>query len=304
MSGKEALTDINTAKSKANAVPSAHTANYTFSKSFELHSDDTVLPGTLILAVPIDRTLDDAMQALANKHVRYQISELLLECESSSPMGTSSGSIQVCFIPDPQNLDFDAAGTTNNLNKAIRQSGSFSFKPRNQVTKDFTPSGKMFCATGVDNRLSSFGAIVFVQRDSPAAGDNITMRATIRGKAVFDTLTWNNNSSVAVTEQITLTPTAINKDGFTFTANRTLPTKEISIRTMQPLTVPVTKKINASLVTMNAKLTHFDGVMEGKIIKTDIASRLKRAGVIEHKLPIETVNVIASFRRPTEMTLN
>lgn len=147
-------------------------------KSMSVQVTDATAAGTEIFSTPIDTKLDNITKELAGVFEFYAIEDLKLTINSSSPLGTSSGALQIGWIADPYNLAF-GDNLSINLQKAIRQYGSVMVRPRESLTIPIPISGKKYCLPGKEPRLSTFGGIFAVVRVGPESGDQFSVQITL-----------------------------------------------------------------------------------------------------------------------------
>lgn len=284
--------DINSAKPTTTLKPIKHTSSYDFVKSIRVNLTSSETRGYTSFLIPFDASLDSAISALLQRHVHWSFENLQLEAISASPMGSSSGAMQICHIPDPQNVDFDSTSTDANITKAVAQSGSFALRPRDTITKDITPAGVKFAAAGAEPRLHSFGALAGIVRDSCSAGDVCTFLITLRGTVNFDTPTFNNGGSSVVSTDVGLKFKTKKDTTLVFELDKFIPTRQVKIRTMDPMRMLINKYINGAKIKMHAETNNFEGVIEGKELTVDMKKRLERnamSDIFPDAVPIRAV---------------
>ncbi len=177
-----------------------------------LDSNDSI--GKVVMTVPLDVKMDPDAAYMATLFEYFSISEIILDFQSTSPLGTSSGGIQLCCVTDPENATFDQspAGSAFNVQKAIRTEGSCLIRPR--VDQRFTSDtkGQLYTYATGNPRLESFGTIVLVVRDAPAAGDAVQWAVTVQIKYNFIRMTSQSTSTSAVADvPLTITPSPATK---------------------------------------------------------------------------------------------
>lgn len=145
--------------------------------------------GEEIFNLPLDTSINTDVQAAAKLWERYSFSGVTLDLQSTSPMGSASGAVQIAHIPDPDNAKLapvsDATGRTANLTKLVRQSGSLIFRPRDTKALSMDCNDTLFTMDSGVKRFSSFGAVLAVVREVPAAGDSVTMTVTLSATVNF-----------------------------------------------------------------------------------------------------------------------
>lgn len=152
-------------------------------KIVDITGSDAV--GSLKYILPLDTTLDEQTQSMAAGYEMYKISDCSIKVQSGSPLGTSSGALQMCYIPDPLNANFNTTPNSTNLNKAVRQAGSKVVRPRENVDEILPLHGTLWTKQTGTARLWSFGALAFVVRSVPDAADYATFTITIHCTVQF-----------------------------------------------------------------------------------------------------------------------
>jgi len=171
------------------------------SKFVTLRDGDPV--GAVLFRIPVNVTMDATSVQLAAAYERYSISDLQIDIQSTSPLGTSSGGMQICYISDPANTSFNTVTSTPNpvnVTKAVRQSGSVFVRPRDSCVQKFECHGSLFTKAAGDVRTYSYGEIVGVTRVSPTAGDTVQATITLTcGMHFHRTAVVDNNVTVTMT---------------------------------------------------------------------------------------------------------
>jgi hypothetical protein len=176
-------------------------------QAFTFKFDHDSAAGTEIFRLNLDTSINSDVQAASLLWERYSFSGVTLDLQSTSPMGTASGAVQVAHIPDPENTNLapktDAPGLVKNLEKLVRQSGSLIFRPRDTKALSMDCNDTLFTLDSGVKRFSSFGAVLAVVREQPNSGDSITMTATFSATINFfvPTIVTNNKK---VTETVAL----------------------------------------------------------------------------------------------------
>lgn len=152
-------------------------ATHVFKKRLDFNIDSTSDVGELVFSVPLDNTIN---QEVLSQYELYELEDVKLQIQSASPMGTSSGSIQVCHITDPENVGLPDSKALA-LAKIIRQSNSMNVRPRDSTTMEVDTPGPLFTLQAGTPRLWAFGSLVAVVRTKPEVGDNINFQVTLTG---------------------------------------------------------------------------------------------------------------------------
>lgn len=158
-------------------------------KAYTLKVNHDSKAGSEIFRLDLDTSVSDQVQSIAKMWERFSFSGVALDLQSTSPMGTASGALQIAHIPDPDNTTLapvtDAEGLKMNLDKLVRQSGSLIFRPRDTKSLSMDCNDTLFTVNSGEKRFSSFGAVLAVVREQPNAGDSVTMTATFSATVNF-----------------------------------------------------------------------------------------------------------------------
>ncbi|APG77634.1 putative structural protein [Beihai tiger crab virus 1] len=139
--------------------------------------------GELLAVFFLDGTLEPVLEEMLKAYERWGLDDLQVIVQTGSPFGTSSGSIQMAHIPDPENANFPAEGGQPSLDKIVRQDGSVQIRPRDSCTFKVKTPGTMYTMSSGSRRWSSFGAIVAVCRSVPDSTDFTEWNLTVTGTA-------------------------------------------------------------------------------------------------------------------------
>lgn len=218
--------------------------------------------GTLKYLLPFDTTLDDQTSSMAAGYELYKISNLSIKVQSGSPLGTSSGALQMCYIPDPLNANFSTTPNSNNLNKAVRQAGSKVVRPRENVDEILPLHGTLWTKQVGTARLWSFGSLAFVVRSVPDAADYATFTITIHCTVQFirtALVDYTASSTISTTvRSINLTD-----DDITIRVRADLPYDKISVEFPRPIIVKSKSKEGDVELFRFTKLTKMVGEVSG-----------------------------------------
>jgi len=186
--------------------------NVRYALSFSV--DDTATVGQVVSVIPLDNAIEPQTVELANLHERYAINDLHMNIQSVAPFGTSSGAVQIAYIPDPTNLTF-GSDTAENFSSIIRQSGSFCHRPRDSTDFPIKTEGVAYCKASGDPRFTSFGGIAIIVRDVPATGDLIRASFTLAATYQYYKTTFNGSTTL-VNDQLALRILSADKDEIKF----------------------------------------------------------------------------------------
>jgi len=150
--------------------------------------------------VPIDATLQ---KAFLDSFEYYTYEALTLDLQCTAPLGTASGAVQVGYFSDPLN-----AGVPTLLSEAKAKIGSTDgwvmIRPRDskslKIPVDVNPvlTGWRFFRTDTANiRMSSFGTVVGITAEPPAAGDGTVYEGWLHGWAVGKRRTQQTGATAA-----------------------------------------------------------------------------------------------------------
>lgn len=166
---------------------------YTLKKSYNFQVTDSDEPGTVVLTIPLSTDIESQTTDLAKQYERYSINGLSINIAPYAPMGSTSGSVQICHTPDPNNRF--GTDLILNLNKAVRQAGSIIQRPRSTDQMHPIVEGTCYCKKGLDDRYSSFGNIDVVVRDQPTVGDVVRTTITVECTYQFYQTTINTDAA-------------------------------------------------------------------------------------------------------------
>lgn len=133
----------------------------------------------------------------------YTFEALTLDLQCTAPLGTASGAVQVGYFSDPLN-----AGVPATLGEAKTKIGSTDgwvmIRPRDskalQIPVDVNPMlpGWRFVREDAANvRMSSFGTVVGITAEPPAAGDGTVYEGWLHGWAVGKRRTQQTGATAA-----------------------------------------------------------------------------------------------------------
>jgi len=133
----------------------------------------------------------------------YTFEALTLDLQCTAPLGTASGAVQVGYFSDPLN-----AGVPTTLSEAKTKIGSTDgwvmIRPRDskalQIPVDVNPMlpGWRFVREDTANiRMSSFGTVVGITAEPPAAGDGTVYEGWLHGWAVGKRRTQQTGAAAA-----------------------------------------------------------------------------------------------------------
>lgn len=133
----------------------------------------------------------------------YTFEALTLDLQCTAPLGTASGALQVGYFSDPLN-----AGVPTNLAEAKTKIGSTDgwvmIRPRDskalQIPVDVNPMMSQWRFVREDTaniRMSSFGTVVGITAEPPAAGDGTVYEGWLHGWAVGKRRTQQTGATAA-----------------------------------------------------------------------------------------------------------
>lgn len=181
--------------------------------SFQLTSDDE--QGTIIFIANIDTTLSSMSEALASQYVNYRITHLSLTVRNVSPFATASGSIQIAYINDPDNVP---VLKTQALETLLRQTNSRQVGAKDTLDMDFNqtqlnvlgaPSGWKFCKPRGIPILDRYGNMAVAVRGTPAIGDGAQFVVSVAATFEFFGMTENLETNYIYSG---LSDTGLNED--------------------------------------------------------------------------------------------
>lgn len=143
--------------------------------------------GFISFTLPIDSLLQDKFLT-GFEFFTYE--ELTLDMQCTAPLGTASGAVQVGYFADALNATMPAT-LAEAKNKIGSTDGWVMIRPRDskslRIPVDTNPmfSGWRFVRIDQANpRMSSFGTVVGITAEPPAAGDGTVYEAWLHGWAV------------------------------------------------------------------------------------------------------------------------
>lgn len=238
--------------------PAGETGSHNVRRHANVALDSNDLRGQVVFTLPIDAYLDAASSKLAEKFQFYNIESITLDIQSASSLGTSSGGIQVCHIPDPYALDFsDTLPNAANVDKAVRQSGSVFVRPRESVPMTVKLDGMLYTQPGVDRRLYSYGAIVAVARVIPSAGDAFSYEITLNAHLSFTVPAFSVTTAVALTRYIVLADLRVKNNKIYCDLPFALWGRKMKISLIEPLPINAVRDIRGVKINMNHTFRKF-----------------------------------------------
>lgn len=164
-------------------------------------------PGEQVFNIPLDPTIDPIFNEMCQGYERYTFADMEIQVECASPLGSSSGGIQMAHIPDPENtnLSQDPASYLQNLDKLVRQDSSLFIRPRDSENLPLHTNGTMYTKRADSPRWSSFGAIVGVVRSTPDGADYCEYTITLMGTGIV-----TRTAMIEGTTQVTFSTTMEN----------------------------------------------------------------------------------------------
>jgi len=163
--------------------------------AFQLTSEDDY--GKIIFMAPIGPELSEMSAALAKQYVNYRITHLSVTVRNISPFAAASGSIQLAYINDPNNV---VTIGYNNIDTLLRQTNSRQVGAKDTLDLDFdqthlnvlgAPSGWKFCKPRGLAILDRYGTIAASVRGVPAIGDGAQFVVSIAATFEFFGMTYN-----------------------------------------------------------------------------------------------------------------
>lgn len=181
--------------------------------AFQLTSEDDY--GKIIFIAPVGPELSEMSAALAKQYVNYRITHLSVTVRNISPFAAASGSIQLAYINDPNNI---VTLGYNNIDTLLRQTNSRQVGAKDTLDLDFdqthlnvlgAPSGWKFCKPRGLSILDRYGTIAASVRGVPAIGDGAQFVVSIAATFEFFGMTYNLPSNWVYKG---ITDTALEKD--------------------------------------------------------------------------------------------
>jgi hypothetical protein len=104
-----------------------------------------------------------------NRYMMWRIVKCQIAVQSTSPMGTSSGSMLIGYQPDPENMPPNSSAA---VGWALRISKSNPITARDSTEMDVEMHGKKFCKPGANPypRLERYGSFYAIAYQKPGTG--------------------------------------------------------------------------------------------------------------------------------------
>lgn len=227
-------------------------------KVVDISGSDEV--GAVKYQLLLDLNLDDMAAAMAGGYERYKISNLSIKIQSGSPLGTSSGALQMCYIPDPLNSNFSVDNLGPNLEKAVRQAGSKVVRPRENIDEVIPLFGTLYTKQVGTPRHWSFGSITFVVRSVPDAADYASFVVTLECTIQFIRTAQVDYNNMTLLTTV-LKKATIGKDKVEVELGCEVPFNNCEIQFEEPLRVLSKSKVKGHEITQYSKLREAKLVM-------------------------------------------
>ncbi len=170
--------------------------------------DESTPSGSTLAIIPIDGEFaDPTLVSLKSKFMFYRVKNVTLILKCISPWSTASGTAQVAYNLDPENLI--ASGVTGNekrLEQSVRfmRSQQVSAKtdlvtqiPDEELNNLVTPGSWRWCKPGASAyaRLERYGDLMIVVRGAPVLGEGSSWAITVEGMVQFSHPTVQSDST-------------------------------------------------------------------------------------------------------------
>lgn len=168
--------------------------------AFQLTSEDPY--GKIIFLANVDPTISKLSGSLAKQYVNYRITHLSITVRNVSPFASASGSIQLAYVNDPDNILTMGA---ENIETLIRQTNSRQVGAKDTLDFDFNqthlnvlgaPSGWKFCKPRGMPIFDRYGTIAAAVRGVPSIGDGAQFVVSVAATFEFFGMTHNLESSM------------------------------------------------------------------------------------------------------------
>lgn len=168
--------------------------------AFQLTSEDAY--GKVIFLANVDPAISKLSASLAKQYVNYRITHLSITVRNVSPFASASGSIQLAYVNDPDNILTMGA---ENIETLIRQTNSRQVGAKDTLDFDFNqthlnvlgaPSGWKFCKPRGMPIFDRYGTIAAAVRGVPAIGDGAQFVVSVAATFEFFGMTQNLESSM------------------------------------------------------------------------------------------------------------
>lgn len=168
--------------------------------AFQLTSDDAY--GKIIFVSNINPEMTELSASLAKQYVNYRITHLSVTVRNVSPFASASGSIQLAYINDPNNI---ITLGSDNIETLIRQTNSRQVGAKDTLDFDFdqthlnvlgAPSGWKFCKPRGMPIFDRYGTIGAAVRGVPSVGDGAQFVVSVAATFEFFGMTYNLDTSL------------------------------------------------------------------------------------------------------------
>jgi len=181
--------------------------------AFQLTSDDAY--GKVIFVANVNPEISKLSESLAKQYVNYRITHLSITVRNVSPFASASGSIQLAYINDPDNI---VNYGSDNIETLIRQTNSRQVGAKDTLDFDFNqthlnvlgaPSGWKFCKPRGMPIFDRYGMIAAAVRGVPSIGDGAQFVVSVA--ATFEFFGMTHNLSTAMRYE-SIADTGLEKD--------------------------------------------------------------------------------------------
>lgn len=168
--------------------------------AFQLTSDDAY--GKVIFLSDVNPAISKLSASLAKQYVNYRITHLSITVRNVSPFASASGSIQLAYVNDPDNILTLGA---DNIETLIRQTNSRQVGAKDTLDFDFNqthlnvlgaPSGWKFCKPRGMPIFDRYGTIAAAVRGVPSIGDGAQFVVSVAATFEFFGMTHNLDTAM------------------------------------------------------------------------------------------------------------
>lgn len=191
---------LSTFSGSATTLYGAEEVRFPFRLNIPILANADPTAGFVAFTIPIDANLQDSFFTAFEY---FSFEKLALDMQCTAPLGTASGAVQVAFFSDPLN-----AAVPDDLGAAKSKLGSTDgwvmIRPRDskslQIPINLNPTMAPWRYVRIDEanvRMSSFGTVVGITAEPPAAGDGTVYEGWLHGWAVGRRRTENVGNDAA-----------------------------------------------------------------------------------------------------------
>lgn len=286
-------TDFTVATENVDLTSNTTTAYYNIKMVKVIRLTGESVPGARLALFQLDDTLEPILGQMMKAYERWSLSDLQVIAQTGSPLGTSSGSIQLAHFPDPENANLPEDGGQAALDKVVRQDGSVQIRPRDSCTFKLHTPGTNYTLKAGSSRWNSFGAIGAVCRSVPDATDYTEWNLTVTGTAVL-TRTAVISSADNVMYDALVKEASIEDNAMTLKVASIIPASSGDLHFAKPMKISTTSRIGGLEMKKARAFTRMPVIINDHTITADLGGN----GIISNSLVTNLVGRVITLRIP------